>query len=276
MKTIEKEDATDVIRSTINRRAFFKGVGATGLGLAGAALIGSQFGANESTVHAASGVSDEAILNFALNLEYLEAEFYLMSTYNTTLEKHGVLKSNEVSGPTTGGKRVNFTHLGYLATQLRTDEIDHVLFLRQALGSAAVKKPAINLDALGYGFASVNDWLKLSRQFEDVGVSAYLGAAPLISSSTYLAAAAAILSTEAFHAGSIRVQCLMMNASSPAVDSIDVPVAPPKNHPLFAEDSNAMAISRTTSQVLNVVYGGGQCSGGFYPDGMNGEIVCQS
>jgi len=27
--------------------------------------------------------------------------------------------------------------------------------------------------------------------------------------------------------------------------------------------------------VLNIVYAGGKCSGGFYPDGMNGVIVCQ-
>jgi hypothetical protein len=273
MKTSEQENATSVAASTLNRRAFFKGVGATGLGLAGAAIIGSKFGSNEQTVAAASGVSDEAILNFALNLEYLEAEFYSVSTYGATLQQRGILKSNQVSGPTTGGKMVNFSNLAYLATAIREDEVAHVLFLRSALGSAAVKKPAINLDALGYGFAGVATWLKLGRQFEDVGISAYLGAAPLISNKTYLAAAGAILATEAQHSGAVRTACIMKGVSSPAVDSKDIP---PTSHTVFFKDKNGLSIPRTTAQVLNIVYHGGRCSGGFYPDGMNGEIVCQS
>jgi hypothetical protein len=161
----------------------------------------------------------------------------------------------------------------FLATALRENEIDHVQYLRAALGSAAVKKPAINLDALGYGFSSVDSFLKLSRQFEDVGVSAYLGAAPLIKSKIYLAAAAAILATEAQHSGSIRTACIMSDVTSPAVDSLDVP---PTTSTPYDVDKNALSIPRTPSQVLNIVYAGGKCSGGFYPDGMNGAIVCQS
>lgn len=163
--------------------------------------------------------------------------------------------------------------LAFLATALRVDEIDHVKYLRTALGSAAVKKPTINLDALGYGFSNVDSFLKLSRQFEDVGLSAYLGAAPLISSKTYLAAAAAILGTEAQHSGSIRLACIDNSVTSPAVDSRDIP---PTQQKPYDVNSNALSIPRTTSQVLNIVYHGGQCSGGFYPDGMNGTISCQS
>jgi hypothetical protein len=155
---------------------------------------------------------------------------------------------------------------------LRTDEVDHVKYLRAALGSAAVKKPAINLSALGYGFANVDDFMKLGRQFEDVGVSAYLGAAPLISSKTYLAAAGAILATEAQHSGSLRLSCIWYGVTSPAVDSLDVP--PTENTP-FDVDKNGLSIPRTPSQVLNIVYHGGSCSGGFYPQGMNGAITCQ-
>jgi hypothetical protein len=264
----------EITRIASNRRKFLKGAGFAGIGLAGAAMIGTKLGAPGQKVEA-SAYSDAEILNFALNLEYLEAEFYLMATYGTTLVEYGVISKADESGPTTGGNKVpNFaaSWQATIATALRVNEVDHVKYLRAALGSGAVKKPAINLNALGYGFSSVNSFLKLARQFEDVGVSAYLGAAPLINSSTYLAAAGAILSTEAQHSGSIRLACIMTGVTSPAVDSKDVP--PTSSHP-YDVNSNALSIPRTPAEVLNIVYHGGKCSGGFYPDGMNGSIVCQ-
>lgn len=261
-----------ISRIASNRRSFLKGAGLTGMGLAGAALVSTQFGAGEQKVEAAT-YSDTDILNFALNLEYLEAEFYAMATYGATLVQLGVITSAEESGPTTGGNVIkNFGSYpeAYLATGLRDDEINHVKYLRSALGSAAVKKPAINLNAMGYGFASVNDFLKLARQLEEVGMSAYLGAAPLITSSTYLAAAGAILLTEGQHSGSLRAVCIMNGVPSPAVDSLDV--APTSNMP-YHVDSNGLSVPRTPSEVLNVVYAGGTSSGGFYPSGMNGTIT---
>jgi hypothetical protein len=62
----------------------------------------------------------------------------------------------------------------------------------------------------------------------------------------------------------------MANVTSPAVDSQDIP--PTSSHP-FDVNSNALAIPRTPSEVLNIVYAGGTSSGGFYPDGMNGVIT---
>jgi hypothetical protein len=263
-----------VNRIGANRRTFLKTAGLTGVGLVGATMIAGRMGALDQKVQAAA-YSDADILNFALNLEYLEAEFYAMATYGARLVNLGVISKDDESGPTTGGAKVpNFSSSpwAYVATALRNSEIEHVVYLRKALGSAAVKTPAINLDALGYGFSSVSNWLKLARQFEDVGVSAYLGAAPLITSSAYLAAAGAILSTEAFHSGSIRLGCIMNNVTSPAVDAHDIP---PTSKNLYDVDSNALAIPRTPSEVLNIVYAGGSSSGGFYPNGMNGTITMQ-
>ncbi len=263
-----------VSRSAANRRTFLQGAGLTGLSLAGAGLLNKTFGNGVQEVSAAS-YSDADILNFALNLEYLEAEFYLMSTWGTTLVGLGVISDSDTTGPTTGGQMVpNFGKYpeATIASALRTDEVAHVKYLRSALGSGAVKKPAIKLDALGYGFANVNSWLELARQFEDVGISAYLGAAPMISSSTYLAAAAAILATEAQHSGSVRLSCINAGVNSPAVDSLDVPPTPQTPYDV---DSNALSIPRTVNQVLNIVYAGGNHSGGFYPDGMNGTIYAQ-
>jgi hypothetical protein len=267
----------EVIRSTATRRTFLAGAAVTGVGFTSAVILGNKFGSGEQKVEAASAAyTDADILNFALNLEYLEAEFYAMATYGSTLLQLGVITAAEQSGPTTGGNMVkNFGASPYatLATALRNDEINHVKYLRAALGSAAVKKPAINLNALGYGYSSVNSFLELGTQFEDVGISAYLGAAPLISSSAYLAAAGAILATEGQHAGALRMACIMNGVKVPPVDSLDVP---PTANTVFDVDKNGLSIPRTTSQVLNIVYAGGHSSGGFYPDGMNGAIVSQS
>jgi hypothetical protein len=276
------EEFTGLVEKPLTRRSFAKGVSFAAAGLAGATMLGSTA---VKAIAATTGrtvnpqIDDTDILNFALNLEYLEAEFYAVATTGETLVQLGVLQQSDTSGPTTGGNLVPglvssiSAPVGFVATALRSNEIDHVLYLRAALGSSAVPKPAINLNALGYGFASVSDFLKLSRQFEDVGVSAYAGAAPLISSPTYLEAAARILGTEAEHSGSIRYACITMGVTSPAVDNLDVP---PTRATPFCVDNNALAIARTTAQVLNIVYAGGNCSGGFYPDGMNGTIVCQS
>jgi len=135
-----------------------------------------------------------------------------------------ITKAQE-SGPTTGRNMVTGLWVvsgGISRHSSARDEIDHVKYLRSALGSAAVNKPAINLSALGYGFSSVHSWLELARQF-DVGVSAYLGGAPLITSKTYLGAAGAILATEAQHSGSTRLACIWNGVNTPAVDSLDVP-----------------------------------------------------
>lgn len=264
----------EVSKYASNRRSFLKGVGLTGIGLAGAAVVGTEFGSREQKVEAAA-YTDTDILNFALNLEYLEAEFYAVSTYNATLVELGVISQSDTTGPTTGGNMVkgfSSDPQAFIATGLRDDEINHVLLLRSALGSAAVKKPAINLAAKGYGFASIGSWLELARQLEEVGMSAYLGAAPLISSAN-LATAAAILTTEAQHSGALRTACIQAGISSPAVDSLD---EPPTSSAPFHVTSQGLSVPRTPAQVLNVVYAGGSCSGGFYPEGMNGTIVCQS
>lgn len=262
---MSKEEILERIQNPLDRRKFVTRAGVAGLGVAAMTMMGGSLGRLE----AATTVTDADILNFALNLEYLEAEFYLMATWGTTLQKLGVIKGSDTTGPTTGGQMVHSEQFAYVASALRTDEVAHVKLLRNALGSAAVKKPAINLDALGYGFANFHEFLKLGRQFEDVGVSAYAGAAPAISNKTYLLTAAEIMATEAQHSGAFRLACIWFGVKSPAVDSLDVP--PTQSKP-FDVDANALSIPRTTSQVLKIVYGGGSHSGGFYPEGMNGNI----
>ena len=255
-------------RRALARRNFIKNVGLAGVSVAVGAMV-EGCGAGSTTNAQGSTVSETDVLNFALNLEYLEAEFYSVAVTGSVL-------GSAVVGATstaTGGAKVTFTdnRIADIAAEISADETLHVKFLRSALGASAVAEPAINLNALGIGFATQAQFLTLARAFEDTGVSAYAGAATLLTGNN-LQAAAQILAVEAYHAGNIRLNLVQAGITVSATDSMDIP--PDEQH-FFPTDANALAIKRTPSQVLAIVYANaaaGTKSGGFYPNGMNGNI----
>jgi hypothetical protein len=285
----------EAVRS--NRRNLLKTVG---LGVAGTAALaatgvaGLGFG---STPAMAQTDTDIEVLNFALNLEYLEAEFYLRAVTGS-----GIPSSLTGSGGTvTGGSLVPFQNsaIAYLAQTIAVDELAHVTFLRNTLGSAAVPEPTIDLVAsfttlaVAAGlivsgqtfdpFASETAFLLGGYIFEDVGVTAYAGAATALSTAV-LPYAASILAVEAYHAGGIRTRLSEIGGTA-ATNSIsalrqtlgtvgDNGCNYQGNPASFTNvDVNGLAYRRTTSQVLSIVYGGGTSSGLFFPNGMNGAIT---
>ena len=244
-------------------------------GVAGTSLLGGSLVkavAQQSGISAAGAITDVDILNFALNLEYLEGEFYTVATQGATLEQEGIIPASAVGGPTTGGNKVpNIANspIAYLASEITRDEKSHVKLLRSALGSAAVKKPTIKLDALGIGFSDWRSFLTLATVFEDVGTSAYAGAATLISSKAYLDAAARIYGTEAQHSGALRSHSIDQGIKVPNADGKSI--TPTPGTPFFV-DGMGLTIPRSVSEVLAIVYHGGAHSGGFFPAGLNGTI----
>ncbi len=89
-------------------------------------------------------------------------------------------------------------------TEIMNDETAHVTFLKDALTKASVTprpKPTFK----GLQQTDVMAFANLSQVFENVGVGAYLMAAPAIASKAYLAAAGSILTIEARHAGFLDV-----------------------------------------------------------------------
>jgi hypothetical protein len=213
------------------------------------------------------GITDVDILNFALNLEYLEAEFYSYATTGHGIEGMAPTDGRGKRGPTTGGKRValnNDFFTADIAEEIAHDELEHVILLHGALGSYAVSKPDIKLDALGVGFGSIAEFLLLARAFEDTGVSAYAGAAPLIQSKAYLGVAARILGTEAEHSGNIRLQVALRGVRTMPLDNRDV-VPPPSGTQFISVNAQALVAARTVQEVLAIVRP-------FFPDGLNGAI----
>lgn len=246
-------------------------VGALGTGAVASLLALSPLAKAETLLKGNAAMIDDAdILTFALNLEYLEAEFYSVATSGRTLADADT-GGKGMAGATKGGRKVNFSNadLGRLANEIAEDELHHVRFLRSALGDGAVAKPAIDLDALGIGFKNDAEFITLARAFEDVGVSAYRGAAKLIKNNDYLDAAAGILSTEAYHAGHLRSHAVYANVMCPKLDSKDMP---PTNREWVPTDKNGLVVGRTPGEVGAIVRGSDPSGGAFFPKGMNGAI----
>lgn len=281
--------------NAVDRRTLLKQAGLAGMS---AALGGILAGCGGSGGQSVSGVSDADVLNFALNLEYLEAEYYLRATTGAGLS---AADAGNGAGAVTGGAQVSFATaaIGQYAQEIAADELAHVRFLRAALGSAAVPRPAIDLQAsfnaaaqaAGIGptfdpFADEVSFLLGAFVFEDVGVTAYKGGARLIRNLDFLEAAAGILGVEAYHAGTVRT--IIYNLGGAAVDTAQkisdlrdaatggadrdqgVLVGGVAN--IVPTDENAIVYSRSTTDVLKIVYLGGTSSGGFFPNGLNGTI----
>ncbi len=256
-----------------SRRSFVRNVGIAG---AVGAFVASEGRAQTPT---SPDLTDIDILNFALNLEYLEAEFYSYATSGQGISGvPATVGGGTNSAATTGGKRVSFsdTSIEAVAKELAANERSHVTLLQTAitgLGGTPIAKPAIKLDALGFAFDNQTDFLILARIFEDIGVTAYGGAAPLIQNKVILGYAARILAVEAEHAGNIRLQIARNSISTTAIDPVDH-VPPPSGTLYFSTNSNALTEVRTPAQVLFLAYGNAAnaTSGGFFPAGVNGRV----
>ena len=237
MKTLDS-----LVEKALSRRSFLASAGLATAGLAGASVVaGCSSGSSGSTTTTppvtnptAPAYTDLDVLNFALNLEYLEAQFYLYAATGSGLATAdtagGSASGFTTTGTVTVGSAAQVPNLTTaqqeILNEIAFEEQAHVQFLRSALGTAAVAMPSIDLsffgplavaatittDATGPNafnpFSSFDYFLVGAFIFEDVGVTAYSGAAPLISpagvTSGYLTAAAGILAVEAYHAAYVR------------------------------------------------------------------------
>jgi hypothetical protein len=154
------------------RRDFFKALAAAGAG----AAAGSVFLSRKASAQGAGG--DVDIANFALTLEYLEAEFYSLA-----------LDAGVLSGDALGVVENLASH--------EQQHVDAIVGLLEGAGATPVEKPEFTFPA--GTFSSQGAILDLAATFEPVGVGAYLGAAPMIQSPDILAAAGSIAGVEGEH-----------------------------------------------------------------------------
>ncbi len=210
------------IRKALNRRNFLAGLGAAGVTVAGAGVIA---GCGSKSVAMAAGPSETDVLNFALNLEYLEATFYSYVVTGGDIPSSSTGGGPAPTGAPGGKPSFQSQEIADVFAEIYFDELSHVNDLRGVLGSAAVARPQLALNALGT--VSTSNYITFARLFEDVGVTAYAGAATDLTG-TNLQYAAQILAVEAFHSGAIRLIDIQQgvpyipDAVVPA-DGLDVP-----------------------------------------------------
>ncbi len=157
----------------------------------GSPISGSPFAVSIVTGPAQLGSGDIGVLNYAYALEQLEAAFYTAA----------------VDAFYTGGTAEELQ----VFTDIRDHEVIHREFLKAALGDQAIA--ALQVDFTSVDFTSRDSVLNAALSFEDLGVSAYNGAAYLLDNPDYLTAAGKIVSVEARH---LAVLALLQNPNSTA------------------------------------------------------------
>nr|QOL01256.1 putative extracellular protein TR9_061 [Trebouxia lynnae] len=311
------------------------------------ALVLSSIALLTPSAQATTNYTDADILQFALNLECLEAEFYSWVAYGegiASVDSSLVGSNSQLTTSNSGGhappSSFTSTPAGILALEIATEiaenEISHVRYLRKALtaaGATPVPCPQLSLSpatflnaataAVSAAGATINPSATFDPYsfpdafylgafiFEDVGVTAYKGAVRSLQSQEYAAVAAGIMAIEAGHAAVIRNQLYgQIDAGSGLTDNsgaditigtavsgitklrdnlagtaaenaltrntVAVGSTPSTTGPdLFAADSDAIAFTRTPSQVLDIVQFSPSTQalavGGFFPNGPTGN-----
>ncbi len=183
----EVEEVTNSLGSSgLSRKDFLKYSGAAGAAVATLGLIGCEDDPVDVDPEAVFlGTGDVGVLNYAYALEQLEAAFY-----------------SEVVGSFFGGASDEEKQV---LTNVKDHEVAHFKFFQTALNAVAPEAiiPVLTPDFSSIDFSSKSSVLGTALAFENLGVSAYNGAASKLTNPKYLLAAGKIVSVEARHSAAI-------------------------------------------------------------------------
>lgn len=189
----ESAPLSDPVLATVE----INGISRSSFILKGALAAGAVYGASTVAPFVGQAFAQEGgdveILNFALTLEYLEADFY-----DKALKRAGLRGELKKMAQQFGDAEQ--AHVDALAATIKD------------LGGTPVKSPRFS-----FPISDEASFLKLAVTLEDTGVSAYNGAAPAIKSAKVLGAAGSIVQIEARHAAAVRQQSDL----APAPDAFD-------------------------------------------------------
>ena len=186
--SLEQLDTDGAIRETaeaagLDRASFLRKGAATGAGfVAGGVLFSGLASPAQAAISTRSKSlrNDVKIGNYALTLEYLEAEFYRQALANNAFSSDAYRLFAQVTGE---------------------HEAAHVKGLKGILGKAAVKKPSFDF---GKAVTDPATFAATAQVLEDTGVAAYAGQGPNLKTRSIVQAALSIHSVEARHAAWIR------------------------------------------------------------------------
>ena len=299
-----------IVNRALSRRGFLAGAGvATAATLTG---CGSSTNNNipTATTPAPTAVSDVDVINFALNLEYLEAEFYLRAVTGSGVPTAdggaGTNVNIAFTGPVAGFSSAN-SFYQEIAVEFGQQELQHIRTLRAALtaaGATPISSPALDYTtgfnglatAAGLSgfnpFGSMLNYFIAALGFEDNGVEAYTGAAALLTNTQNLNIAAGIQAAEAYHSASMRTLIVGSNDATTISNynkvimargtlggNTETQVSPGTNGGastiVQADPNTSVGYARSVDNVLHIAYGAtgaGLSKGGFFPNGLNGTI----
>ncbi|PLW06280.1 hypothetical protein PCANC_12006 [Puccinia coronata f. sp. avenae] len=191
-----------------------------------------------------SGDTNLNILNFALTLENLEAQFYqdALAIFPVQAMQKAGLSAFQAKAITQ-----------QIQKQL-ADEQSHVQTLQAAIQAAG----GTPFSGCQFNFRSILTdpitFLASARSIEAAGVSAYIGAMSLLSNNAVLSAAATILPVEARHSTLLN----MFSGGAVAPNAYDLPLSPPQVLAVVGgllQNCQASDLGLTANQPLSVIDG---------------------